>query len=449
MEETIHIYHTNDLHSHFDYWPRIGRFLDTRKKWHLSEGDEVIVMDIGDHIDRVHPLTEGTYGKANTSLLNKAGYQYAAIGNNEGITLPHDKLDELYDEASFTVLAANIFYEDGRRPNWALPSCIHQTRKGSRIGLIGVTAFYERYYELLGWKITDPIEAIQKELAVLAGKTDMIVLLSHLGLHEDEKIAGQFPGIDVILGAHTHHVLHEGRMAGNTLVCGAGKFGYYVGHVEIHLDKEGMRKRARVYETHTLDESPSDAEYAGRLFEIGKDSLSSVEADVPFNLTCDWFMPSDLPRLLCEGLREWCKADCAFLNAGLVLDSLPAGGVSRFDLHRICPHPINPCLVELNGEILREILIQSRAEEWPEMQIMGLGFRGKVMGNMVYDKISFLGEDIFIDGQVLQNSSVYRLAIPDMFTFGRFFPVLRDLKDKTYLMPEFLRDILLEKIKGL
>ena len=32
MEEVIHIYHTNDLHSHFEHWPRIHHFLKERKK---------------------------------------------------------------------------------------------------------------------------------------------------------------------------------------------------------------------------------------------------------------------------------------------------------------------------------------------------------------------------------------------------------------------------------
>ena len=31
-----------------------------------------------------------------------------------------------------------------------------------------------------------------------------------MGLHEDEKLAVECPEIDVIFGAHTHHLFHEG-----------------------------------------------------------------------------------------------------------------------------------------------------------------------------------------------------------------------------------------------
>ncbi|WP_442857517.1 hypothetical protein, partial [Bacillus sp. mrc49] len=34
MSEIIHLYHTNDLHSHFENWPRIEKFLKERRELH-------------------------------------------------------------------------------------------------------------------------------------------------------------------------------------------------------------------------------------------------------------------------------------------------------------------------------------------------------------------------------------------------------------------------------
>ena len=95
MIETIHFYHTNDLHSHFQHWPRIHELVTTRKKWHVEEGESSFTLDIGDHIDRSHIFTEGTLGKGNIDLLNKAKYDVVTIGNNEGITLSHKELAEV------------------------------------------------------------------------------------------------------------------------------------------------------------------------------------------------------------------------------------------------------------------------------------------------------------------------------------------------------------------
>ncbi len=118
MEEIIHIYHTNDLHSHLEHWPRIHKLLAERRRWHEEAGDEVFLFDIGDHMDRWHPLSDATRGKANCRLLNEAGYDAGTIGNNEGITLPFGDLDSMYLEKEFEMLVANLYKPDGSRPEW-------------------------------------------------------------------------------------------------------------------------------------------------------------------------------------------------------------------------------------------------------------------------------------------------------------------------------------------
>ena len=97
----LHIYHINDLHSHFDNWPKIRRFLLEKKAFHEKNGEEVLLFDIGDACDRVHPLTEATNGKANIELLNQVPFDAVTIGNNEGIGNDKRQLDELYDDAEF------------------------------------------------------------------------------------------------------------------------------------------------------------------------------------------------------------------------------------------------------------------------------------------------------------------------------------------------------------
>ncbi|NHM32783.1 bifunctional metallophosphatase/5'-nucleotidase [Neobacillus terrae] len=447
--ENIHIYHTNDLHSHFDHWPRIRHLLQERQRWHKEAGDEVFLFDIGDHMDRWHPFTEGTHGKGNTQLLNQAGYTAVTIGNNEGITLPHEDLDSVYQDAQFDVLLGNLFYKNGERPGWAKPYTIYTTKKGTRIGVFGLTVYFNLFYDLLGWKLEEPLQELQNILPELKEKADIIIFLSHLGLHEDERIAADYPDIDIILGGHTHHILHEGKMVNETLLCGAGKHGAFVGHVELNVSSIGLtaNKKAILYDVNEIEAPVGETEEASNLFENGKHLLGEKIVTLEQPLKSEYFKPSQLPQLLCEALREWCDADCAFLNAGLLLGPI-SGDVTKYDLLTVCPHPINPCVVELPGNELREILLQTRDEEWPHMQIKGLGFRGKVMGNMVYDQIEFIDElqEIRIKGRNLKPNTIYKLAIPDMFTFGRFFPVIQRSAHKRYFMPEFLRDLLAWKL---
>ena len=48
----------------------------------------------------------------------------------------------------------------------------------------------------------------------------------------DEYMAEHYD-IDVILGAHTHHLFERGILLNNTLLCCCEKWGRYVGHVRL------------------------------------------------------------------------------------------------------------------------------------------------------------------------------------------------------------------------
>lgn len=453
MKETIHLFHINDIHSHFEHWNKIVTYMNDQQAAYEEAGDIVFKLDIGDHVDRFHPFTEGTMGKGNIQLLNEAGINGATIGNNEGITLPHDELDQLYEEAEFPVTVANLYKPDGSRPGWALPYYIRVTPKGRRIAFFGVTAPFTELYHLLGWSITDPFYEIERIINELKGKADIIILLSHLGLPSDEIIAAKHPEISLIIGGHTHHILHSGKRINQTLLCCAGKYGMYVGHVEVTIDEGFISTRAGLVDMRADGLTVADQLMADKLYEIGKTTLNESILTLKKPLKTDWFHDSDLPKLLCQGLKEWCEVDIALLNSGLLLDGLDAKGVTKYDIHKICPHPINPCILTITGEKLIQILNLTRNPDWPHLQLKGLGFRGKIMGSFVYDGVQLIDRDNqscwLHNGKQINTQGLYRVAIPDMFTFGHLFPEVREVENKTYLMPEFLRDILAWKLAQL
>ena len=127
----------------------------------LTEGEACYVFDIGDHVDRSHPFTEGTWEKAISHLLNEAGYDAVTIGNNEGITMSKEALSTLYTEADFDVILCNLFEKMESIQNGQFP--LKSTRRqGTRIGVIGATAEYPSFYSKLGWKVTAPREAVKE-----------------------------------------------------------------------------------------------------------------------------------------------------------------------------------------------------------------------------------------------------------------------------------------------
>lgn len=212
-KESIHFYHTNDIHSHFESWPQISRYLRTRKEEHAARAEACFVVDIGDHVDRSHPFTEGTNGLGNVALLNAAGYDAVTIGNNEGITMSKKALNSLYQGARFDVILGNLFELDGSQPKWSKPYHIYTTGEGTRIGIIGATAPYPVFYSKLGWEIVPGREQLKKMAEQLEAQTDIIVCLSHLGVNEDRLLASECSLIDVIFGAHTHHLFPKGNLS--------------------------------------------------------------------------------------------------------------------------------------------------------------------------------------------------------------------------------------------
>lgn len=458
MKQIVYLYHTNDVHSHFEHWPQIARFLSERRREHRARNEAMLLFDVGDFLDRVHPITEATRGKANVDLLNDLGYDAVTIGNNEGITLDHDDLDTLYERARFPVVVANLFRRDGVRPPWALPYAVVPVGETFRIGLVGATAPFSHFYESLGWSIAPPFEALQAAVAEVKQQADCIVVLSHLGVNDDEKMAAEIPGIDVILGAHTHHLFPEGKQVNGALLCAAGKYGQYIGVVKLEVeDGRLMRASAAVVDVEPLPRS-EEVERHLRCLEqeslarLGAERVAELERDLPL----DWFAPSPLVNLLASALREWCEADIGMVNAGVLLEPLAKGPVTKKDVHRICPHPLNPCKVKLRGAELKEIILEASTERMKHLRFKGFGFRGEVMGEMVYDGVDIereLEEDgawhvrrITVHGKPLDPERLYEVATTDMFAIGHFYPQIQRAVEKTYYMPEFLRDVLAWKL---
>ncbi|QCR33377.1 bifunctional UDP-sugar hydrolase/5'-nucleotidase [Lysinibacillus sp. SGAir0095] len=452
MLETIHIFHTNDIHSHFEYWQRMQEFIKTQRLEFSRAGEPSFLFDIGDHLDRSNIYSEATLGKGNVRLLNDAEYDVVTIGNNEGITLAYEELHELYNEANFEVVVGNIEPMTGSRPEWLKPHTILQTKYGTKIGVIGATAFFDVFYKELNWHITEPREALVHSANLLKEQVDILVCLSHLGLSEDELLADECPSIDVIFGSHTHHLLEEGKVVNNVLLTGCGKFGMYTGHLTLQFDhttRTLLKKKEEVIENAILPETEGEALFQAKLTEQGKQLLQTPIFQTNKNYNKEWFHYSQLAKFFAEAVLDFTKADCTMFNAGIFLDCLKKGTITNYDIHKILPHPINICVIELSGKELKEVYLQAQNEKWPLLELKGLGFRGSIFGKMLTYEFSMNKQrELLVNNEVVDIEKNYKLATLDMFTFGYFFPNFKYAKKK-YFLPLFLRDILIEYGKRL
>jgi len=449
------ILHSNDLHSCFENMPKIADAVEEYRS--KVPPERLLLIDCGDHMDRMRIETEGTMGLANVDVLNETGYDLFVPGNNEGLTFAKETISRVLSRhARFDVLGTNIAeLPRGGHPEWMHPWRILD-KGGVRFGAIGLTARFNQFYHLLGWDIRDPVESVRHATELLRPQVDVLIVVSHLGLRLDQRMAAEIPGIDLILGGHTHHLLENGLTVERTYIGAAGKNGDYLG--VIHLEMDMSRRRPAKIEGKALHVAlRPDNEKIARLIEQrraeSRKTLSRRVVRLPRALTNAWDRESELGNLLADGLRSWTNAEIGIVNAGQILSGAAEGELTESDLLSLCPSPINPCSVELTGSQILQALEEALIDEFVTMPIRGFGFRGEVLGTLCVSGITVRYDKtcepyrrvkaVDLDsGEPLNPERVYKVGTIDMFTFGIGYLSLAQGRQTQYYLPEFIRDVL-------
>nr|WP_058303339.1 bifunctional UDP-sugar hydrolase/5'-nucleotidase [Gorillibacterium timonense] len=453
------ILHTNDLHSRFEQMPKIASMLN-RIRREKDGTAHVLAVDCGDHMDRAFIETEATRGWANVAVMNRMKLDAALPGNNEGLTFTLSELGAVYQKAELPVICANLLDSmKGTPPDWMHPYQLLQAGRLT-VAIIGVTAAFADFYQQLGWDALDPIETVSRIVPIVRGAADVVILLSHLGLSQDRQLVQKVPGIDILLGGHTHHLLETPLLENGTLICGAGKFGTHVGRVELVYDHDKRKICQLSGGCLLVDNEEGDPELASALAKCRIESerrlsvpVTTLREDMPAQLAEE----TRLGDLLANAIRRATGTDVALVNAGQLVEGLSKGTVTEGMLHRICPSSIHACVTHLTGTDLLQALEESLLPENTTRNIYGYGFRGTALGmlnvsNMTihYDAEAPSYRKIFrvdLNGEPLVHDRIYRVGTIGMFLFGLGYPTLANGTETRHQLPLFLRDLLAAELK--
>lgn len=137
------------------------------------------------------------------------------------------------------ISASIVADDDVMKP---LAQTMVKTIVGVRFGLISIIGKdpfeYMDSAKIRGVKISDYRENLPFLIRTLRAKTDVVILLSHLGHSEDIALAKKYRGIDIIIGAHSQNVLSTPLRYGTTIVLQAGKNTEFVGQLTLLIDKK-------------------------------------------------------------------------------------------------------------------------------------------------------------------------------------------------------------------
>jgi 5'-nucleotidase / UDP-sugar diphosphatase len=400
MKKTFTILHTNDIHSNLigmgpssDYTPftlnddptrggfaRLATLIATRKAARRAQGP-VLILDGGDY-------SMGTaFGAAiretggELQLLSLMGCDATTFGNHEFDLGPDGTAQAIAVAAKAgrvpAVVVSNTDFsgDDATLAGFqrlakdgVLRRHLVIERGGIRFGIFGVIG-KEASSLAMGagaTKFADPVETAREMVTLLreTEKVDVVIALSHGGMvrgedgryidGEDVRLPKAVPGIDVVIGSHSHTELPEPVIVNSrTPVVQTGKYGENLGELVIELDGEGLT--VQYYRLHPIDDTiPGDramadevenvkklvtgAAFASRGYSIDQ-PLAVVPRDLPNTFT-DIAAGTILSNLCTDAFRNATNADIGFTVYGLIRSPLTRGktGVQTvYDVFAVTP----------------------------------------------------------------------------------------------------------------
>jgi 2',3'-cyclic-nucleotide 2'-phosphodiesterase (5'-nucleotidase family) len=353
QEVSITIMHTNDIHARIvESKTELGfSRMATAFKEQKAKNPNTILIDAGDTFHGL-PIANIDKGAIVVAVMNDMGYSYMTVGNHD-FNYGMDRLLELEKEAKFKFLVANV-YKDGKR---VFTPYVIQEIQGVRVAFFGLTTPETAYKAdpklVAGITFVDPIVEGRAIANELAGKYDVLVLISHIGTDKSSdptsiKVAQAIPELDVILDGHSHTSLENLVKENQTpvLIASTGSYGVGLGVVDLVVgtNRAVKSKSAR---TITVANSPNlkgDTEIAARLAALTKTQdavLSQKVASTAIALEGKREIvrtqQSNLGTLIANGMLFVSGADIALMNGGGIRDSIPAGDITLKQVYTIMP----------------------------------------------------------------------------------------------------------------
>ena len=383
---TLTILHTNDLHGHLTPWQGwegdlkgktvggLGRLAGAVARERKAAGaGNVLLLDAGDLLGDTM-LADLTEGKALVEALNFLKYDALTIGNHEP-DFGTDALKRRMAEAAFPTLACNLT-DKATGTLFTKPYVVREVA-GVRVGILGLaypkTARTTAPKNVAAVEFHPPGPAVREYLPRLrAAGAEVVVVLSHLGLGADQQLAKEVPGLDVIVGGHSHNRMAAAGVVGATLIVQAGAHGSDLGRLDLTIEAGKVTAHTRTLIPLTHDAVPTDpaaetllarllAPHRAALDEVvGQAAGWVVRAQTLAGQEAhkrDEESPAD--SLFADILRAATKADVCFLPGVGYGVAIPPGPVTAAQLRQLAPHEGKVVTLRLSGHQVLEILEQA------------------------------------------------------------------------------------------
>ena len=202
---------------------------------------DLLLLDAGNALMSPMRVTQVTRGAVIIEAMNMMGYDALTIGDRD-LSMGLKVLKEREAEANFPFLSSNLIYVDSQELVFDPYTLV--TVGGRKVAILGLSGSSHEPMPMemhggVTLDLLDPVETARRYVDELSAETNIIVVLSLLGVEADKALATEVAGIDLIVGGSSRSILGEPRMVGSTAIVQAGARGEWVGRVELEIDSVG------------------------------------------------------------------------------------------------------------------------------------------------------------------------------------------------------------------
>ncbi len=421
----IRLLHVNDIHGFAEPYtpygakePLGGVAWLAAKAGELRKEKPALFLAAGDVIQG-NNWTNLSQGRASIELLNLMGLDALVVGNHE-FDFGLDVLKKRISEVRFPVLGANVEGVESLRPY------VIREVGGVRVAILGIvtddTPVATHPKNVAGLTFRSPAETVSRYLPELRGKASVIVVLSHLGYAADRRLAEQVPGIDVIVGGHSHTRVDSPTRVGNTVIVQAWEHGKTLGVLDIALSGGKITSIDGRLEDIRPDRGEPDPDVLSLVQKYKREADAVLEgrageSGIDLDGENVRKRETNLGDLVADIMRDVSGADAAIINGGGIRASIAKGTILVKNVYTVLPFDNYIVAIRLSGSRIRQALehgvagAETGSGAFP--QVSGLSF--------TYDPKAPAGSrvrQVLINGKPLDPAREYSVATNDFLAAG-------------------------------
>jgi 5'-nucleotidase/UDP-sugar diphosphatase len=397
---TLNILHLNDFHSRFQSVTSSDSNCDAEtdaagecfggiarvkvavdaKRDELGDAN-VVLLDAGDWFQGSLFYTQYR-SEIVAEFSNLLGIDVMAVGNHEFDDGP-EELAALIEAIEFPIISGNTNVVAEPLLADILDQVAVIEVGGERIGIVSVLAEDTDETASPGDNVVfeDSIAYLRAAVGALeAAGINKIIALTHIGYTVDQEIAAAVPGIDVIVGGHSHTLLSntDENAAGpyptivnnphgvEVPIVTANAYGKYLGHLEVTWDDDG-NVTAFSGEPILIDASfEPDADIVTRLAELEEpiqelmqEVIGTATAPIDGSRESCRLVECQMGNLVADAILDRVAdqgVTIAIQNGGGLRASIDAGEITMGEVLTVLPFSNTLATVDLTGADVVEAL---------------------------------------------------------------------------------------------